>query len=120
MLEIRDINKHYGTHQVLTNVSFSVGAGRMTGFVGANGAGKTTSMRIILGVLSPDSGSVLLDGQPLSDGDRRRFGYMPEERGLYPKMKVAEQLVYLARLHGMSTRDAKRNTSDLLERLGSL
>ena len=118
MLEIRDINKHYGTHQVLTNVSFTVGAGRMTGFVGANGAGKTTSMRIILGVLSPDSGSVLLDGQPLSDGDRRRFGYMPEERGLYPKMKVAEQLVYLARLHGLTTSAAKANASDLLERLG--
>ncbi|MGY4858556.1 ABC transporter ATP-binding protein [Cryobacterium sp. AP23] len=118
MLEIRDINKHYGAHQVLTDVSFTVGDGRMTGFVGANGAGKTTSMRIILGVLSADSGSVLLDGAPLTAGDRRRFGYMPEERGLYPKMKVAEQLVYLARLHGLSTAAAKRNTGELLERLG--
>jgi ABC-2 type transport system ATP-binding protein len=118
MLEIRDINKHYGAHQVLTNVSFTVGDGRMTGFVGANGAGKTTSMRIILGVLSPDSGSVLLDGVPLTAGDRRRFGYMPEERGLYPKMKVAEQLIYLARLHGLNPAAAKRNTTDLLERLG--
>jgi len=118
MLEVRGINKSFGTHQVLTDVSFSVGGGRMTGFVGANGAGKTTTMRIILGVLGTDSGSVLLDGVPLTEGDRRRFGYMPEERGLYPKMKVAEQLVYLARLHGLSPSAAKRNTSELLERLG--
>ena len=118
MLEISGINKHYGAHQVLTNVGFSVDDGRMTGFVGANGAGKTTTMRIILGVLSADSGQVLLDGAPLTAGDRRRFGYMPEERGLYPKMKVGEQLVYLARLHGLTPAAAKRNTNDLLERLG--
>jgi len=118
MLDIRGINKHYGTRQVLTDVSFTVGDGRMTGFVGANGAGKTTTMRIILGVLSPDSGTVLIDGEPVTASDRRRFGYMPEERGLYPKMKVAEQLVYLARLHGLSTADARRNTAELLERLG--
>jgi ABC-2 type transport system ATP-binding protein len=118
MLEIRGINKNYGAHQVLTDVGFTVGDGRMTGFVGANGAGKTTTMRIILGVLSADSGSVLLDGTPLTAGDRRRFGYMPEERGLYPKMKVGEQLVYLARLHGLSPAAAKQNTADLLDRLG--
>ncbi|GAA3876897.1 ATP-binding cassette domain-containing protein [Leifsonia kafniensis] len=122
MLEIRDVNKHYGSRHVLRDVSFTVGNGRMTGFVGGNGAGKTTTMRIILGVLAPDSGpasgSVLLDGTPLTAGDRRRFGYMPEERGLYPKMKVAEQLVYLARLHGLSPAEARRNTAELLERLG--
>lgn len=118
MLEIKGVNKHYGARQVLNDVSFSVGSGRMTGFVGANGAGKTTSMRIILGVLSADSGMVLLDGEPLTASDRRRFGYMPEERGLYPKMKVAEQLVYLARLHGLTPAGARRNTADLLERLG--
>jgi len=122
MLEIRDVNKHYGSRQVLHDVSFTVGDGRMTGFVGGNGAGKTTTMRIILGVLAPDpapnGGDVLLDGVPLTAGDRRRFGYMPEERGLYPKMKVAEQLVYLARLHGLSPADARRNTAELLERLG--
>lgn len=89
----------------------------MTGFVGANGAGKTTTMRIILGVLSRDSGTVTLDGQPLSAVDRRRFGYMPEERGLYPKMKVAEHIVYLARLHGLTPAAAQRNTMALLERL---
>ncbi|RNE67257.1 ABC transporter ATP-binding protein [Cryobacterium tepidiphilum] len=118
MLEIRGVNKHYGSRQVLKDVSFTVGDARMTGFVGGNGAGKTTTMRIILGVLSADSGTVLLDGQPLTAGDRRRFGYMPEERGLYPKMKVAEHLVYLARLHGLPTASAKANADALLERLG--
>ncbi|MFT2817588.1 ABC transporter ATP-binding protein [Leifsonia sp. A12D58] len=118
MLEIRNVTKHYGSRRVLSDVSFTVGNGRMTGFVGGNGAGKTTTMRIILGVLESDSGTVLLDGQTLTASDRRRFGYMPEERGLYPKMKLAEQLIYLARLHGLPTVDAKRNTADLLERLG--
>jgi ABC-2 type transport system ATP-binding protein len=118
MLDIRGVSKSYGTRQVLTDVSFTVAAGRMTGFVGANGAGKTTTMRIILGVLSPNSGTVLIDGTPVTASDRRRFGYMPEERGLYPKMKVAEQLVYLARLHGLSTASARRNTDALLEQLG--
>lgn len=117
MLEIRHVNKRYGSRDALRDVSFTVDDGRMTGFVGRNGAGKTTAMRIILGVLSADSGEVLLDGQPLSVDDRRRFGYMPEERGLYPKMKVAEQLVYLARLHGVAAPRAKANADALLERL---
>ncbi|KFF59122.1 ABC transporter ATP-binding protein [Cryobacterium sp. MLB-32] len=118
MLDIRGVNKRYGSRSVLTDVSFTVADGRMTGFVGANGAGKTTTMRIILGVLTPDSGTVLIDGVPVMPSDRRRFGYMPEERGLYPKMKIAEQLVYLARLHGLGRASARRNTDDLLERLG--
>ncbi len=90
----------------------------MTGFVGANGSGKTTTMRIILGVLSADSGTVTRDGRPLEIADRRRFGYMPEERGLYPKMKIAEQIIYLARLHGLTPAAAHRNTARLLDRLG--
>lgn len=118
MLEIRQINKSYGTHQVLKDVEFEVAPGRLTGFVGGNGAGKTTTMRIILGVLAPDSGEVLLNGAPLRPGGRRSFGYMPEERGLYPKMKVLEQLVYLARLHGLSASAAQRNGETLLEQLG--
>lgn len=118
MLEITRVNRSFGSNQVLRDVSFTVGRGRMTGFVGANGAGKTTTMRIILGVLSRDSGTVTVDGQPLAAADRRRFGYMPEERGLYPKMKVAEHIVYLARLHGMTPAAAQRNTMALLERLG--
>lgn len=117
MLEIRGLTKRYGTRTVLHDVSFDVGPGRMTGFVGGNGAGKTTTMRILLGVLASDGGTVTLGGTPLDARGRRRFGYMPEERGLYPKMKLQEQLVYLARLHGLSSADATANARDLLERL---
>ena len=91
---------------MLDDVSFDVLPGRLTGFVGGNGAGKTTTMRIVLGVLAKDAGTVTLDGAEVTASDRRRFGYMPEERGLYPKMKVLEQIVYLARLHGFSKTDA--------------
>jgi ABC-2 type transport system ATP-binding protein len=118
MLELHSINRSFGERRVLRDVSFAVEGGRMTGFVGGNGAGKTTTMRVILGVLSADSGSVTLDGTPLDAERRARFGYMPEERGLYPKMKVAEQIVYLGRLHGMSTAQAQKNTDELLDRLG--
>jgi len=118
MLELHSINRSFGERRVLRDVSFTVTGGRMTGFVGGNGAGKTTTMRVILGVLAADSGSVTLDGAPLTAEQRTRFGYMPEERGLYPKMKVAEQIVYLGRLHGMSAAQAKGNTESLLERLG--
>jgi ABC-2 type transport system ATP-binding protein len=83
-------------------VSFSVAAGQLFGFVGPNGAGKTTAMRIILGVLEPDRGTVLWNGAPVDLAMRRRFGYMPEERGLYPKMRVRAQLEYLASLHGVA------------------
>jgi len=118
MLELHSINRSFGERRVLRDVSFTVTGGRMTGFVGGNGAGKTTTMRVILGVLAADSGTVTLDGAPLTAEQRTRFGYMPEERGLYPKMKVAEQIVYLGRLHGMSAAQAKGNTESLLERLG--
>ncbi|MCX7522921.1 ATP-binding cassette domain-containing protein [Microbacterium sp. STN6] len=118
MLEVNEISRSFSGTRVLDDVSFAVRPGRMTGFVGANGAGKTTTMRIILGVLSADSGAVTLDGARLGESDRRRFGYMPEERGLYPKMKVAEQITYLARLHGLAPNAARRNTAELLERLG--
>jgi len=118
MLELSHIDKSYGDRKVLDDVSFQVAPGRMTGFVGGNGAGKTTTMRILLGVLAANAGTVTLDGNALTPEDRRRFGYMPEERGLYPKMRVEEQLVYLARLHGFTTHAAKRNAGELLERLG--
>ena len=118
MLELHSINRSFGERRVLRDVSFTVTGGRMTGFVGGNGAGKTTTMRVILGVLAPDSGSVTLDGAPLTAEQRTRFGYMPEERGLYPKMKVAEQIVYLGRLHGMSAAQAQKSAETLLERLG--
>ncbi|WP_344612033.1 ATP-binding cassette domain-containing protein [Dactylosporangium salmoneum] len=117
-LQLEQVNRRFGDRQVLTDVTFEVGAGRMTGFVGANGAGKTTTMRIILGVLAADSGTVSWCGAPLTRDDRRRVGYMPEERGLYPKMSVREQLIYLGRLHGLSADRVRRNAADLLDRLG--
>ena len=117
MLQVDSVTKTYGSRVALSEVSFGVGNGRITGFVGANGAGKTTTMRIILGVLSADSGTVRLGGAALTSDDRRIFGYMPEERGLYPKMKVAEQITYFGRLHGMTVRDAAASTTSLLERL---
>ncbi|GAB3141468.1 ATP-binding cassette domain-containing protein [Micromonospora sonneratiae] len=118
VLRVESINRSFGDRQVLRDVSFDVTAGRMTGFVGGNGAGKTTTMRIILGVLAPDSGEVRWQGAPLTRQRRQRFGYMPEERGLYPKMSAREQLVYFGRLHGLSREAAQRNTADLLDRMG--
>jgi ABC-2 type transport system ATP-binding protein len=118
MLEVDGLTKRYGTNLALSNLSFSVRPGEVYGFVGANGAGKTTAMRIMLGVLAADSGAVRWQGQPVTFETRRRFGYMPEERGLYPKMRVTEHLVYLARLHGLDRVAATRSADELTERLG--
>ncbi|MBA8990813.1 ABC-2 type transport system ATP-binding protein [Curtobacterium pusillum] len=118
MLAIDGVTKQYGDRRVLDDVTFTVGDGRLTGFVGGNGAGKTTTMRILLGVLQADAGTVSIDGATIGPADRRRFGYMPEERGLYPKMPVAEQIAYFARLHGVDKSTAATRTADLLERLG--
>ena len=117
-LTVDAVNRTFDGRQVLKDVSFTVTGGRMTGFVGANGAGKTTTMRIILGVLAADSGTVSWRGTPVTRAARQRFGYMPEERGLYPKMTVADQIVYLGQLHGLSRGDAVSRTTTLLERLG--
>lgn len=118
VLRLDGVDRSFGDRRVLQNVSFDVAAGRMTGFVGGNGAGKTTTMRIILGVLAPDAGEITWQGAPLSRRARQRFGYMPEERGLYPKMSVRDQVAYLGRLHGMTAAAAQRNTDALLERVG--
>lgn len=118
MLALHGVTKSYGDLRALDGVGFEVVPGRLTGFVGGNGAGKTTAMRIILGVLAADAGEVLLDGAPVTAADRRGFGYMPEERGLYPKMKVLEQVGYLARLHGYSRTEATARARALLARLG--
>ncbi|GAA4948103.1 ABC transporter ATP-binding protein [Actinoplanes utahensis] len=117
VLNVDAVNRSFGERHVLKDVSFTVDSGRLTGFVGANGAGKTTTMRIILGVLAADTGTVTWNGVPVTREHRQRFGYMPEERGLYPKMTVAEQIVYLGRLHGLGHADARRRTTALLERL---
>ncbi|KQT99897.1 ABC transporter ATP-binding protein [Sanguibacter sp. Leaf3] len=118
MLEIDNLSKSYGPLRALDSMSFSVASGEIFGFVGSNGAGKSTTMRIALGVLAADSGEVRWDGAPLDVAARRTVGYMPEERGLYPKMKVADQLVYLARLHGMSASDARAAMEHWTEKLG--
>jgi ABC-2 type transport system ATP-binding protein len=118
MLSVHDLTRVYGDATVLDRVSFDVHPGRMTGFVGANGAGKTTTMRIIVGVLAATTGSVTWNGEDITTARRRTFGYMPEERGLYPKMRVAEQLAFFGRLHGMSGADAAARADELLDRLG--
>jgi ABC-2 type transport system ATP-binding protein len=117
-LELDGLSKSYGRVQALRSVSFDVRAGEIFGFVGSNGAGKTTAMRIVLGVLTPDAGAVRWDGAPVDLATRRRIGYMPEERGLYPRMKVGVQLVYLGRLHGLSRGDAQAAMERWTERLG--
>ncbi|MHA7860893.1 ABC transporter ATP-binding protein [Tessaracoccus sp. Y36] len=116
MLEIHSVTRTFGDLAALNDVSFSVPDGRFTGFVGGNGAGKTTTMRIIMGVLSPTSGEVLWNGHPITAEDRAQFGYMPEERGLYPKQPILGQLAYLGELHGMTAADAKAAARQLLER----
>ena len=117
MISLENINRSFGDRHVLKNVSFDIADGRMTGFVGGNGAGKTTTMRILLGVLSSDSGTITMNGEKITRVDRAEIGYMPEERGLYPKMKVRDQLQYLGELHGLTADDARTNTTDLLDRL---
>ena len=105
-LDVENVSKRYGDTVALRDLSFTVHPGELFGFVGRNGSGKTTTMRIALGVLSADSGQVLLSGRPIDLDARRRIGYMPEERGRYPKMKVGAQLAYLAQLHGLSSAEA--------------
>ena len=118
VLEIDRISKRYGNVTALRDMTFSVRAGEMFGFVGSNGAGKTTTMRIALGVLAADSGEVRFGGAPLDLRMRRRIGYMPEERGLYPKMRAAQQLAYLGELHRMSRRGAREAADRWIDRLG--
>ena len=118
MLSIEDLTRTYGDRTVLDGVSFDVRPGVMTGFVGANGAGKTTTMRIVVGVLAATSGRVRWDGEDIDAEQRRSIGYMPEERGLYPKMSPLDQLVFFGRLHGLSSRDARDRARMLLTRLG--
>ncbi|WP_022868791.1 ABC transporter ATP-binding protein [Schaalia vaccimaxillae] len=118
MLTMSGLTKSFGSIQALSDLSLSVGSNEIVGFVGANGAGKSTAMRITMGVLEADAGSVSWEGKPLDASMRRRIGYMPEERGLYPKMKVGEQLTYLARLHGVNASQARRATEEWTQRLG--
>ncbi|MEX5718647.1 ABC transporter ATP-binding protein [Geodermatophilus maliterrae] len=118
MLEFDGLHKSYGDHHVLEGVGFTVAPGSMFGFCGANGAGKTTTMRIAMGLARADAGEVRWRGRPLDEESRRRIGYMPEERGLYPKMRVGEQLTYFARLHGLDAAAAARAAEEWAGRLG--
>ncbi|AFR47822.1 MULTISPECIES: ABC transporter ATP-binding protein [Gordonia] len=117
-LIVDGLHKRYGDLVALHDMTFDVDPGEIFGFVGSNGAGKSTTMRIILGVLSADAGEVRLGDRPIDLDLRRHIGYMPEERGLYPKMKVGEQLTFLAKLHGMSAAEAEDSVRRWTDRLG--
>lgn len=117
-LAVHSLSRRFGSVQALRDLSLTVKEGEIYGFVGSNGAGKTTAMRIILGVLSADSGHVTFGDGPMDRVKRARVGYMPEERGLYPKMKVGPQLAYLAELHGMKRAEATEAMEHWTEVLG--
>lgn len=108
LFSAKEVSKTYANHQALTNVSISVDEGTIFGLLGPNGAGKTTLIRIINQITAPDSGSIWLNGRPLKADDVYQIGYLPEERGLYKKMKVGEQALYLGQLKGLSRRDAMK------------
>ena len=117
LLELEGLRRTFGSVVALDDLTFTVPSGQVVGFLGPNGAGKTTTMRAIFGLIDLDAGVVRWDGTPVGRAQWRRFGYMPEERGLYPGMLVAEQVEYLGRLHGLSPNDAARATQAWLERL---
>ncbi len=116
-LEVKDLRKSFGDKEVLHGISFSIESGRALGLLGRNGAGKTTTIRILMDVFRANSGTITVDGKPFHPRDFR-IGYLPEERGLYPKKGVQEQLIYLAQLRGSSRSDAKRQSERWLKRLG--
>ena len=117
-LHIEGLSKRFGDTQAVADLSLHVPPGNLIGFLGPNGAGKTTTMRSIMGMVRPDSGTITWSGANVGDNERRRFGYMPQERGLYARMKVAEQVNYFGRLAGLSSSDASDRTDYWLERVG--
>lgn len=117
MLSIRNIVKQYAGHRALSDVSLEVESGQVYGLLGPNGAGKTSLIRIINQITAPDSGQVLINGEKLNQNHIEKIGYMPEERGLYKKMEIGEQMVYLARLKGMSREDARKRLKYWFEKL---
>ena len=117
VLQVEDVSKRFGQVRALSRCTFTAAAGRLVGLLGPNGAGKTTLMRCLLGLVAPDSGMMRWQGAPLTARIQRGFGYMPEERGLYPAMPVREQVQYFARLSGLSSAAASRATDSVLERV---
>lgn len=117
MLLFENLVKTFGDTRALDGMSFKVSPGEVFGFVGPNGAGKTTAMRAVFGLVTLDSGIVTWNGQNIRMSDKKTFGYMPEERGLYPKMNVLDHLIYLGRLHGLSLIDARKRAGGLIDEL---
>jgi ABC-2 type transport system ATP-binding protein len=118
MLEVSGVTKRYGEICALDGCTFSVMPKRLVGLLGPNGAGKTTVMRCLLGLAQPDAGTLRWQGEPIGEKTWRRFGYLPEERGLYPAMRVYEQVTHFARLSGMGRSKASRSARDVLDRVG--
>jgi ABC-2 type transport system ATP-binding protein len=118
MLQVTQISKSFGDLRALDGISLSVGRGDIVGFLGPNGAGKSTTMRAIMGLIAIDGGTMTWDGAPITSSTRRRFGYMPAERGMYPKMTVRDEVVYFAQLAGMTKRAAHTAAGTWMERLG--
>ena len=118
ILEVRNLKKYFATQKAVDDISLEIPQGSIFGLLGPNGAGKTTLIRMITGILYPDSGEIILKGKPFDpENDARFIGYMPEERGLYKKMKIGEQALYLARLKGLSRQDAMVKIKDWFARL---
>ncbi|BBI31515.1 ABC transporter ATP-binding protein [Cohnella abietis] len=115
-LKVDHIIKNYGEKTAVNSLSFDVSEGEIYGLLGANGAGKTTTMRMILGLIYPDKGDIRYLGKPYSHEQLSMLGYLPEERGMYPKIKVSDQIIYLAQLRGMSRKDADRNLKVWLDK----
>lgn len=118
VLVLDSLSRSFGVKRALNDLSFEVPQGEVFGFLGPNGSGKTTTMRVIFGLLTPDSGEVRLGGEKVTKADSKHFGYMPEERGLYQKMTVEDQLVYFGRLHGLSRENARTKALHWLDRFG--
>jgi ABC-2 type transport system ATP-binding protein len=118
MLQVSGIRRSFGSVQAVRDVSFTIKTGATFGLLGPNGAGKTTTMRMILGILVPDAGEISWNGGPIDAKLRRRFGYLPEERGIYGKMKVRDQIVYFGKLHGLDDPEVGKRADEWMERLG--
>jgi len=117
-LKLENVAKNFGAKRAVNGISFTAQQGEIFGLIGANGAGKTTTMRMVLGLIYPDEGKITYSGQPYSQAVKEQFGYLPEERGLYPKVKVSDQIIYLAELRGMRRADADKALKGWLERFG--